>query len=540
MRLNNLQKQSSIGGIVILLCLASGCFSNFSREAGVLQVGNGAEVQELDPHIVTGVTEHRVLTALFEGLTDCDPSTLEPVPGVAERWEVSEDGLHYRFTLRKDARWSNGDPVTAEDFSYAWHRILSPALASEYAYMLYCLKNARAFNEGTITDFAEVGVCAVDLWTLDVFLDNPTPYFLSMQNHYAWFPVHRKTIEAHGRMDERGTRWTQPGHLISNGPFLLQAWLPNEILSVRKNPFYWDKAHVQLSGIDYLPIDNLQTEERAFRSGLIQLTSTIPLQRVESYRKKHPELLYLLPYYGSYFYRLNVTRPPFDNADVRKAFALSLDRQEIVDNVLKSGETAAFSYVPSGAGGYTCTHPLRFDVAEARSLLASAGYPSGRGFPPVEILYNTSEAHRIIAETVQRMWHDNLGVEVRLLNQDWKVYLSALNTLDYSISRSSWVGDVADPINFLECFQTDVGNNRTGWSSQHYDTLIKEAHRCVDKERRIALLQEAEAVLLDECPIVPVYFYTWKFLKAPELKGLTPNILGYIRWKDLSLDTAEG
>ncbi|NLN93286.1 MAG: peptide ABC transporter substrate-binding protein [Candidatus Hydrogenedens sp.] len=523
--------------VVSLLC---GCFSNLAREANVLQIGNGAEVQELDPHIVSGVTEHRVLSALFEGLTDCDSTTLEPLPAAAKAWEVSPDGLFYRFILRESAQWSNGDPVTARDFVYAWKRILSPALASEYAYMLYCLENGRDFNEGRISDFSAVGVKAEDDLTLAVTLERPTPYFLAMQNHFAWYPVHRATIEKHGRMDERGTQWTRPGEMVSNGPFLLHSWLPNELLSVRKNPRYWDAASVQLSGIDYHPIDNLQTEDRAFRSGLIQLTSTIPLQRVEGYRKKNPAVLNLLPYYGSYFYRINVTRPPFDQQAVRKAFALSLDREELVTNVLKGGETAAFSYVPPGAGDYSCSYPLSFDVEEARRLLASAGYPQGKGFPTVDILYNTSESHRIVAETIQRMWRENLGVEVRLLNQDWKVYLSALNTLDYDLARSAWIGDVADPVNFLECFQSDVGNNRTGWSSEDYDRLLEEAYTSSDEVKRLALLEEAEKLLLEECPVIPIYFYTWKFLKAPELQGIAPNILGYIRWKDLFLAEEKG
>ena len=429
-----------------------------------------AEVQELDPHVVSGVTEHRVLCSLFEGLTDADAATLEPVPAAADRWEVSDDGLRYTFHSREQARWSNGDPVTARDFAYAWRRILSPALGSEYAYMLYCLKNARAFNEGKLRDYDSLGVHATDVQTLMVELENPTPYFLSMQNHFAWYPVHQSTIEKHGRMDKRGTMWTRPGNLVCNGPFVLDDWLPNEKLSVRKNPFYWDAASVRLSGIDFHPIDNLQTEDRAFRSGLLHITSTIPLHRVAVYQREQPEILHIHPYYGCYFYRMNVTRAPFDNPLVRKAFALAINREEIVTHVLKGGEQPATCFVPPGDGKYPVLDVLRFDVERARALLAEAGYPDGQGLPPVNILYNTSEAHRTIAETVQRMWKENLNADVRLLNQDWKTYLSSLNMLDYEMARSSWIGDVADAVNFLECFQTDVGNNRTGWSSADYDS----------------------------------------------------------------------
>lgn len=523
----------------VILPWVPGCSSRSPGDQNLLQAGNGAEVQELDPHVVSGVAEHRVLSSLFEGLTDADAATLEPVPAAADRWEVSDDGLRYTFHIREGAHWSNGDPVTAHDFAYAWQRILSPAIASEYAYMLYCLKNARAFNEGTLDDFGAVGVHAADAHTLEVILEHPTPYFLSMQHHFAWFPVHQATLEAFGRMDERGTAWTRPGNLVCNGPFVLEDWLPNEKLSVRKNPHYWDADTVRLSGIDFHPIDNLQTEDRAFRSGLLHLTSTIPLHRVAVYQRERPEILHIHPYYGCYFYRMNVTRPPFDNPLVRKAFALAINREELVTNVLKGGEQPATAFVPPGDSKYPVLDVLRFDVERARALLAEAGYPDGRGLPPVNILYNTSESHRTIAETVQRMWKETLNADVRLLNQDWKTYLSSMNTLDYEMARSSWIGDVADAVNFLECFQTGLGNNRTGWASPVYDGLIEHAYAEADVEKRKALLQKAEMLLLEECPIIPVYFYAWKFLMVPKVRGFTPNILGYFRWKTLYLDPGE-
>ena len=239
---------------------------------------------------------------------------------------------------------------------------------------------------------------------------------------------------------------------------------------------------MRLEGIDFHPIDNLQTEERSFRAGILHISSTIPLHRVAVYKKEHPEVLNLLPYYGSYYYRLNVTKPPFDNPLVRRAFALALDREEIAHHVLTGNEQPAGCLTPPGAG-YESAYQVAFNVEKARSLLSEAGYPNGNGMPPVEILYNTSEAHRTIAEAIQRMWRENLNVNVQLLNQDWKVYLSSMDNLSYDVARSSWIGDVADPVNFLECFQTGLGNNRTGWSSAEYDALIEQAYNEVDKEK---------------------------------------------------------
>ncbi len=526
--------------VFLILAALWGCSGAKPGEAGpVLRVGNGAEVQNLDPHLVTGVPEHRILSALFEGLVDVDPVSMEPAPAVAESWKARADGLGYTFRLREDARWSNGDPVTAHDFIYAWQRILSPNLAAEYAYMLHCLKNARAFNLGEVTDFAEVGAKALDDYTLEVTFEHPTPYFLGMQIHYTWHPVHRATIEQFGAMDERDTKWTRAGNLVGNGPFTLEAWHPNEVIRVVPNALYWNAKAVRLDAIEFYPIDNNQTEERSFRSGELHLTETVPLDRVKWYRDNKPAVLHIDPYCGVYYYRFNVTRPPFDDKRVRQAFAMALDREELTTYVMTAGEAPASFFTPPDTAGYTCETKVSFDPVRARALLAEAGFPKGEGLPPVEILYNTNEAHKRIAEAVQGMWKEHLNADVRLLNQDWKVYLASMNNLDYGVARSAWIADVLDPINFLECFLTGGGNNRTGFASPAYDALLRQSSAEVEREARYALLQRAEALLLDEMPIVPIYFYTRKYLRAPQLKGFVPNALGYIRWIDLYFEAPE-
>jgi oligopeptide transport system substrate-binding protein len=500
----------------------------------VFLVGNGAEPKELDPHLVSGVPEHRILTALFEGLVTLDPDTLEVLPGVAERWEVSDDQRVYTFHLRKDAKWSNGDAVTAQDFVYAWRRILSPALGSVYSYMLHVMVNAEAYNRGELDDFSQVGAKALDDRTLQVTLAHPTPYFLPMQVHYTWFPVHPPTIEAHGAIDEPYTGWTRPGNMVSNGPFRLEAWNPNVEVLVERNPHYWDAEAVKLNGVRFLPINDALTEERSFRNGELHRTETIPPSKVDVYQETNPDVLKIHPLNGTYFYRINTTRPPFTDARVRRALAMAIEREAIVTHITRRGEKPAFTLTPPGTGGYTFDGGVEQDPEAAARLFEGAIEAAG-GWGAAEILFNTQDTHRIIAEAIQRMWKEAFGVNIGLFNQEWKVYLATMNQLDYDIARSAWIGDVLDPINFLECFTTGNGNNRTGWSNAEYDALIAEARAAVDEAAYHRLLAEAEAILLREMPIVPIYYYTQAYLLSPDVRGLGENPMGYVNYKAIDL-----
>lgn len=529
--MRNLIFSSLLVGFAVLV---AGCGGG-SYPPNVLRINIDAEVKDLDPQLVTGVPEHRVLASLFDGLTGVDPKTYEPLPAAAESWTISEDKRVYTFKLRANGQWSNGDPVTAKDFIYSYKRMLSPGLAADYAYLLFCLKNAKEFNAGTITNFDDVGAKALDDHTLELTLENPTPYLLAMQIHQAWFPVHQATIEAHGKMDQRGTPWTRAGNHVSNGPFRLTEWSPNEVIKVVRNEHYWDKDKVRLDGIQFYPIDDLTTEERSFRSGKLQMTGDVPEQKIAEYQKNQPELIHIEPYLGVYFYRINTTRPPFNDKRIRQALSLATDREELTRNVLKAGQKPAASYVPPGIPGYEGTPRLEFNPEKAKALLAEAGFPNGQGMPPVEILFNTSEQHKKIAEVMQQMW-GKIGVKVELLNQDWKVYLDSTNSLDYSLARAAWIGDVVDPVNFLEMWITDGGNNRTGYANPAYDALLQQAYAEPDTAKRFALLKQAEDIVLDDLPIIPVYFYTRKYLQAPEVKGYVPNLLGYHRFQDFYIE----
>ncbi len=516
--------------------MGAGCGGGGETETGILQVGNGAALQGLDPHIVTGVPESNVLTALYEGLVRLDPRTGEVLPGVAERWELSEDGRTYTFHLREDAAWSNGDPLTAEDFAFAWRRILTPEMAANYVSMLFVIEHAEAYHAGELDSFDEVGIRVIDPQTLEVTLEHPTPYFLDLHIHYTFFPVHRPSIEAAGGLYDRTSPWTRPGAMITNGPYVLTAWEPAERISVRRNPEYWDAASVTLDGIDYLPIANTQTEERSFRAGDLHMTQSVPLQRIDTYREENPEVLQLKPYFGNYFYRFNVTRPPLDDVRVRRALSLAVDRDLILAILQNGGERVATHFVPPEAPDYTGPELVRHDPEAARTLLAEAGYPNGEGFPQLDILYNTLEAHRTIAEAIQRMWKDTLGVEVGILNQDWKVYISSTQQLQYDISRAGWIGDFLDPMAFLKILRSGDGNNNTGWGSAAYDALLDKAEATVDPAPRARVLQQAETLLLEEAPLMPIYFYSRKFLKRPSVQNFAMSPTGYIAWHTLVLE----
>ena len=498
-----------------------------ANAAGIFLFGNGAEPSDLDPQTVTGVPEHKVLMALMEGLVSETPGTLDPEPAVAERWEISTDGLTYTFFLRENARWTNGDPITSEDFLRSYQRILTPSLGAEYASMIYdFVAGAKEYHDGTITDFSRVGFRAVDDHTLEIRLKHPTPFLLrAMASHYAWWPVPIRVVEQFDGLTRQGSAWTRPENFVGNGPFRLKAWLPQQKIVVERNPTYWDAARVRLNEIHFFNTENIPAEERMYRTGQLHRAYEIPHSKLEAYRASGSPHLRIEPYLGSYFYRINVTRPPFTDVRVRRAFALAVNREDLVTHVTRGGQQPAYNYTPPGFPGYAPRARLTGTIEEARRLLAEAGYPQGRGLPPVEIHFNTSENHLAIAESLQAMWRQNLGVDVTLKNQEWKVYLDAHDTLDYTLSRSGWVADYLDCHTFLEIFVTNGGNNDTGWANAEYDALRARALQAATDAERFACYQRMEEILMEELPIIPLYFYTRPYLLHPSVKGWIPNPL---------------
>lgn len=527
--------------MLMLFVSLTGCGSGESNislgnRTGILYWGNGTEPASLDPHIATGVPEHHIMSSVMEGLVLKDRKSLEPRPGVAESWTISDDGRIYTFKLRDDARWSNGDPHIANDYVWSWWRALQPALGNQYAYMLFPIKNAKRYYDRETEDFGDVGVKALDQRTLQVTLTNPTPYFLQLLDHYSLFPVHQATIEKFGKADQRGTRWSYEGNLVSNGPFKLDEWKINRHITVTRNLHYWDNDNVALNGIVFKPVENTVTEERMFRAGQLHVTSNVPADKISTYRKSNSTELKIAPYLGTYFYRLNIKTPQLQDRRVRRALGMAIDREKLVENITKGGQIPAYTMTPPGTMGYYPTSTLAFDPEGAKNLLSEAGYPNGEGFPAIEILYNTNEGHRKIAVALQEMWKDYLNIDIKLLNQEWKVYLATESAGDYQISRGGWIGDYVDPNNFLDMFLCGGGNNRTGWCNEEYDRLILEvAPSQSSHEERLAVFQQAETMLLDDMPIIPVYTYTSVKLVDSSVENLDGNIMNQAMYKDIYL-----
>lgn len=533
--------------LVVALLAFAGCSRQSSTPAAgqaddgrqIWRVGNGAEPQDLDPQAITGVPEHKLIMALFEGLATEDPHDLHPVPGVAESWDISDDGRVYTFHLRANAKWSNGDAITAGDFVESYQRILSPAFASEYAYLIYnFVAGAKDYYDGKLTDFTKVGFKAVDDRTLQVTLLNPTPYLLKIiASHYAWTPVPVKVVKKFGQLTDKRTGWTRVGNFVGNGPFILKEWLPNQKLVVARNPLYWDAQTVQLDEIQFFPTEDISTEERMFRTGQLDMTNELPNAKIDVYRKEYPEALRIEPYLGIYFYRCNVTRPPLNDKRIRRALALAIDRESLVKNVTRGDQQPAYAVSYPGTAGYVPRARLTGGIAEAKRLLAEAGYPDGKGLPPIELLYNTSENHRAIAEAIQQMWRRNLGVEITLLNQEWKVYLDTQHVShNFMLQRAGWIADYIDPHVFLEIWETGNGNNDTLWSNAEYDRLLHAALAARDDTERYEIYQKMDAILVDECPIIPIYYYTRVHAVSPRVKGFYPTLLDNHPYKYIHLE----
>lgn len=506
-------------------------------------VNNGAEPQSLDPSHIQGNVEHRVFMALFEGLVIYDPVTSRALPGVAESWTVSPDGATLTFKLRNTAKWSNGDPVVAQDFVDGWLRTLDPATGSQYAYMVgMVVKGANEYNSfaadkkksdadnKTAEDAlrAAVAVKAVDDHTLEVGLVGPVPYAIDMMAHYSFAPLPMKAIAKYG------DSWTKPENFVGNGPYTLKEWKPQQYIFVVKNNKYWDAKNVKLQSIKFLPIDDLKTSYNMFKNGEIDWDTTVPNDLLDEVKLRKD--YQVSPQVSTYYYIFNVTKKPLTDVRVRKALAMAIDKQTLVDKILKGGQLIADSLVPA-MEGYTPAKGNAFNVDAAKKLLAEAGFPNGKGFPKLTILYNTNDNHKKIAEFVQDQWKQNLGIDVALQNQEWKTFLDTRsNSHDFQIARAGWIGDYLDPNTYLDMFLSNSGNNDGRYNSAKYDELVKKAMTMPAGADRFAALSEAESTLITEDQgVAPFYFYvSQNLIDTNKWAGWTANPLDAHEWKFVS------
>jgi oligopeptide transport system substrate-binding protein len=500
-------------------------------EDQTLHKDNGAEPQTLDPHRATGVTEGNILRDLFEPLVMTKPNG-ELIPGAAESWDISDDGLVYTFRMRTDGRWSNGDPVTAADFAYSFRRALDPATLSTYASILYPIKNGYAVNTGELPPSA-LGVAAPDERTLVIELEAPTPYFLGLLNHSMSYAVHRPSVEEHG------ARFARAGNLIGNGAYVLNDWVVQSHVELGRNRLFRDDANTTIERVFYYAIENAETVFKRYRADELDFTQSVPAKQIPWIRESMPDEYVQAPYLGSYYFGFNTTREPFrDNPKLRLALSMAIDREIITGKLTAAGELPAYGWVPP-VQGYEPQQPewaswtQEERNAEAQRLYKEAGY--GEGNPlVVEILYNTSEGHKRISIAIASMWKQTLGVEARLMNQEWKVFLQTREQkIKTQVFRSGWIGDYNDAYTFAELLRSDSSQNDSGWSNPEYDALLDKAKVELDPQTRAEYMQQAERIMLAEAPIVPLYFYVSKHLIKPWVKGFEPNIMDHVYTKDL-------
>ena len=515
--------------ILISLFASLGCSGKSGPK--YLRYSVGTEPETLDPRKSTGIPEATVEAQLFEGLTTLDAKN-NPIPAMAEKWEITPDGLKYKFFLRPGIKWSNGDPVTAYDFEYAWKTALSPDFGSKYAYQLFYVKNGEAYNK-QLTTADQVGVKALDDRTLEVVLEKPTAYFLSLTAFHTLYPVPRRIVEAN-------PKWAaDPKTLIGNGPFNITTWVHNSRIELVKNDQYWDAVKVKMPRIDFILTESASTEIAMFDNNQIDMGDNAP--PAEYPRLKKENKLQISPFLGTYFFAFNVTRAPFDNVKVRKALSLAIDRQAIISNVTKGEQKPALAWVPTGLADATPTADFRDvggdylkdgDIETAKKLLAEAGYPDGRGLPPIELIYNTNDVHKSIAEAVQEMWRKNLGVQITLANQEWKVFINNRSNGSFQIARHGWIGDYADPMTFIDMFDSSGGNNDAHYKNPQYDNLVRLAKSTPNQEIRMKAMHEAEKMLMEDAVIAPVYFYTRIVMAKPNVKGYQRSVLGHVYFKE--------
>ena len=484
--------------------------------------GNSADPESLDPHKTSTTYENHILRDLFQGLVMQDAKA-ELIPGAAESWTVSDDKTVYTFKMRQGAVWSNGDPVTANDFVYSFQRLQDPATAAEYAAMLYPVKNAEQINKGENKP-DELGVKAIDDMTLEISLKSPTPYFLEMLTHMANYPVHKGSIE------KLGADFIKPGNLVSNGAYTLAEFVPNDHIKLVKNPKFWDAATVQIDVVNYIPTEDRSTALKRYEAGEIDSNDDMPTEQLADIKAKFGDQVRIKPYLGNYYYVFRTDKEPWNNPKLRRAISMAIDRDFIAEKVWGNSMIPGYSFVPPGIQGYEASVADYSEMSqidreeEARKILEELGITPEKPLK-MEIHYNTSENHKNTAVAIQDMLKP-LGVEVSMVNTDTKTHYGMLEQHgDFDVARAAWIADYKDPETFLRLMVTGDGNNYALYSNPEYDELMKQASAEADTSKRSKLLSQAEAIYIRDTPNIPLLFYSFHNLVSPKLKGFEDNVM---------------
>ncbi len=525
--------------LILVTALVIGACSKQERDTGnTLHRGIPAEPESLDPHKARTTQAQDVLRDIGEGLVGYS-STGELVAAGAVRWEVSDDGREYTFYLRPEARWSNGDPVVAEHYAFGFRRLVDPATAAFYAQFLADIVNARDIVAGD-REPAELGVEAVDELTLVIRLERPTPYMLSLLTHPSTFPLHPKSVRMHG------DGFARPGHLLSNGAYVLDDWVQGSNIDIRRNESYWNDTNTAIDRVNYHVLVQDQVELNRYRAGELHITSTVPAESFAAVRQKFGDELHVAPMLGVYYYGFNLTKPPFKgNPELRQALSMAIDREELAESIIGRGEVPAYSWVPPGTDNYEPT-VMGFAALNqeernslARGLYEEAGYGAEKPLK-IELRYNTSDINKRIAVAIQSMWHDVLGVETSLFNEEFQVLIANVQAREITeVFRGSWLGDYNDAHTFLSIMQSDASANTPGYANADYDAFMQRAAEQPDLLARKLFLGEAERELLGDHAVIPIYFYVSKHLVSPRVSGWGDNVLDYHYSQHLSLSATE-
>ncbi|WP_172124184.1 MULTISPECIES: peptide ABC transporter substrate-binding protein [unclassified Devosia] len=502
-----------------------------AASAVTLNMMNGSEPGSLDPHKASGDWENRIIGDYIEGLM-AEDANADAIPGQAESYTVSEDGLVYTFKLRDGIQWSDGEPVTAEDFVFAFQRLFNPATASEYAYLQFPIKNGSELAEGAITDFNELGVKALDDKTVEITLEGPTPYFLQALTHYTAYPIPKHVV------DKVGDAWTAPENIVGNGPYKITEWVPGSYVKSVKSETYYDAANVQIDEVNYFVQDDLAAALARYRAGEYDILVDIPADQAEWIKTNLPGQDFFAPFLGVYYYVINQEKAPFDNAEVRKAMSMAINRDVIGPDVLGTGELPAYGWVPEGTANYEGVEPYQPEwidlpyeerVAQAKAIMEGLGYNASNPLP-VQLKYNTNDNHQRVAVAISSMW-EQIGIKTELFNSETAVHYDALRAGDFQVGRAGWLLDYSDPSNTLELLTTGImqdgqmnwGNNYGRYSNPEFDALVKSAAAESDLAARAKMLGDAEKIAMDETGAIPIYWYIAQNVVTPSITGFVNN-----------------